>query len=847
MNFQKNQTLIAIALILILAAPVLMTTMQPAKAQSYTATYPTTAFCVVSPNPIGVNQPVSVIFWLGTAPPQNSNQTVYTGWMLSVKITKPDGKTETKGPYKTDAVGGGYFVYTPTSVGNYTFKMTFPGQEVVLNSASFYMALTNGKYYFEPSTSKDTPLTVQATSMQILDQTPLPSGYWSNPITAENQNWYSIAGNYLGGMNTLSPYTTAPSTAHILWTKPLAYGGIAGGASGWGINYYNAIPYEPLFTPPVIISGRLYYNVHISGFGSANPGVACVDLRTGALIWEKDDMPQISCGQTYTVQLENDYGVVAYLWASSGGNLLMYDAFTGDLVTTIANVAGMFGFSPTYGPKGELLVYSLDGATNTLSLWNSTQAIMSQSGIQWNAQAWRPPATVNYSDGMQWTVSVPSVAGGTPSLGFVDLADGVMIAEATITATMNTSNPTFVDIGYSTKNGAQLWTATRTGYGWGFSGFNGPGLLNFKLGYGEGIYSFFHKETLQIHAFDIKTGDWLWDTESFTTFTHNDYSMYDWNAYVAYGKLYVSGYSGDVIAFDLTTGKELWTYIQDNPGYTSPYGTWPALDGVFFADNKVFLPTEEHTPNTPMLRGYRLICIDATTGQQIWDIANFGRSWAVADGILVDYNCYDNTAYAFGKGLSATTVTAAPGVGNGVTIQGTVTDQSPGQTALGIPAAGTPAISDQYMTAWMEYLYMQQQMPTNATGVPVTVTVTDQSGNAVFTTTVTSDISGQFVAPWTPTTTGTYTVNAVFAGSNSYYASSGETHILVGSTQVTAAPTATPTPTPTPTPTASPTASPSPAPSPPGTGLGTEVYVAIAAAVIIIAIAAVAVFLRRRK
>ncbi len=835
-NVEKRlslKSIISVAFVLLLTTPLLMTTMLSVEAVDYNASYPTTAFCVVSPNPIGVNNPVSVIFWLGTAPPQNSNQAVYTGWKITIEITKPDGSTETKGPYTTDSVGGGYFIFTPTATGDYTFKATFPGQEVTLSSVSPFMGLTAGTYYFQASESNKIPLVVQEASMKILDQTALPTDFWSNPITAENQEWYAIAGNSLSSMMSdyLAEYTTAPNSAHIIWTKPLAFGGITGGSSGWGINYYNAIPYEPYFTPPVIISGRLFYNTHTQGFGTASPGVACLDLRTGDLIWEKSDMPQITCGQTYTCQLQDGYGAVAYLWASSGVNLLMYDAFTGELVTTIGNATG--GFSPLYGPQGELLVYSLDGVSLKLSLWNSTRALMSQSGIQWSAQAWRPPATVDYKNGIQWDVSVPAVSGGTPSQGFIDLANGVLVAEATITATMNTDNPTFVDIGYSTKDGSQLWTATRTGYNWGFSGYNSPGLLNMRLAYGEGIYAIFEKETTQMHAFNIKTGEWLWDTESFTTYTHNDYSMYDWCGYIAYGKMYVTGYSGDVIAFDLS-GNELWTYTQDNPGYTTPYGSWPMLDGIFFADGKVFLPTEEHTPNTPMLRGYRLICIDANSGQKIWDIPNFPRSWAIADGVLVDYSCYDNLAYAFGKGNSATTVTATAGVGNSVVIQGTVTDQSPGQTAKGIPAAGTPAICDEKMSAWMAYLYQQQAMPTDVFGVPVALTVIDPSGASHEIGTVTSDANGNFAMLYTPASQGLYTVIATFAGTNSYFASHAETHFGVGAV-VSSLPSNIP-------------ASPSPSlvENPESTS-NTVLYVTLAAVVIIVIIAVAAVILRRRK
>ena len=72
-----------------------------------------------------------------------------------------------------------------------------------------------------------------------------------------------------------------------------------------------------------------------------------------------------------------------------------------------------------------------------------------------------------------------------------------------------------------------------------------------------------------------------------------------------------------------------------------------------------------------------------------------------------------------------------------------VTDTSPGtkqnELAMKFPN-GVPAVSDQSMTDWMEYLYMQQARPTDAKGVPVTLSVVDSNGNyREIGTTTTSD------------------------------------------------------------------------------------------------------------
>ena len=156
-------------------------------------------------------------------------------------------------------------------------------------------------------------------------------------------------------------------------------------------------------------------------------------------------------------------------------------------------------------------------------------------------------------------------------------------------------------------------------------------------------------------------------------------------------------------------------------------------------------------------------------------------------------DAYDNQLYCYGKGLSATTVTAPETtqvLGTKILVKGTVTDQSPGQTSPGIPAKGTPAISDDSMSAWMEYLYMQQPQPTNATGVQVIIEVLDPNNNYHEVGTTTSDASGLYSLAFTPEVSGKYTIIARFAGSESYFGSSAETAVNIED-----APAATPQPT----------------------------------------------------
>jgi hypothetical protein len=218
--------------------------------------------------------------------------------------------------------------------------------------------------------------------------------------------------------------------------------------------------------------------------------------------------------------------------------------------------------------------------------------------------------------------------------------------------------------------------------------------------------------------------------------------------------------------------------------------------------------------------------INSKTGASLWNMTGWWNYGALADGVWVVQNNYDNQIYAFGKGPTATTVEAPLtqiAKDTSFIIQGTVTDQSPG-------AKGTPAISDQYMSEWMAYLYEQQALPStfpcDCAGVPVTLTATNLNRQTTTIGTAVVDSSGNFAYTWAPTTAGSYIITATFGGSNSYYKSSAETCIVVGSVsgEVT----------------------PSPAPAPGGETVATW-YIVAAAVVIIIIVILAAIILRRRK
>jgi len=83
----------------------------------------------VAPNPVGVGQTAYLGFWLDKVPPTATGREYGTRWHdMTVEVTKPDGTTETLGPYDSDAVGGACASYTPEQIGTYKFVFKYPGQ-----------------------------------------------------------------------------------------------------------------------------------------------------------------------------------------------------------------------------------------------------------------------------------------------------------------------------------------------------------------------------------------------------------------------------------------------------------------------------------------------------------------------------------------------------------------------------------------------------------------------------------------------------------------------------------------------------------------------------------------------
>jgi len=905
MQIAENKTMASIiALFLMLTIAVTIVALPTANAHTPPWTMQTYAYIAVEPDPVGVGQFVYIVVWVSPNPPTAQGIAGDMWRNMTVTVTKPNGDIQKLGPWNSDPTGSTFTSYTPDQVGTYSFKFEFPGQVLSLYGPTGLAGNPLSPWINDTYTasSATTTLTVQQEPVTEPPIYPLPTEYWTRPIEGENTPWASIASHWLGGASIygrLQQDGVAPNSAHIMWTRPIEFGGTVGGTEAPivggdyfipNIGFYAGQSYEGRFTNPLILQGRLYYPEPLGHSGSGG-GYTCVDLRTGETLWHSDTIgnligntstgapnviPTPSFGQLYNYESQNQHGVVGgILWqvstvgtgAAANITWQAFDPFTGKWMFnetgippsyTVGNITQ--SIQDIYTNKGEIvryvLNYDIGKRFGWLALWNNTRKDMGLElvdpymGLGTNAYQWRPNGkSVDMSKAYSWNVTtIPALPGlqfdanynpttGYPAIVQVLPGDIILGRSSTFTARSGTINP-YTMWAISDKpasRGQLLWIKNYPAPAGNLS----RGLIGgTPVDPVNRVFVMNDLETMQLLGYSLDTGELLWgpvgkDFPAFqyygTIGTSNQYG------YVAYGNLYVMGYGGAIYCYNTKNGNLLWKYNNTFSAHETPWGNYPTFIGAI-ADGKVYAYNGEHSANLPHYKGSKIRCINATTGEEIWtllswyNVGGFDSGTApVADGCLVYRNAYDNQIYCIGKGPTATTVEApmtAITAGDSVVIRGTVTDISAGaeqpEQAARFPN-GVPAVADESMSAWMEYVYMQKPYPTNAAGVAVTLDVIDANGNYRSIGTATTDMSSTFGLTWKPDIPGKYTIIATFMGSESYYASYAETYAVA-----VEAPAATPTPTPLALP-------------------PTETYFAVSTIAIIIAIAIAVVLLLRKK
>jgi outer membrane protein assembly factor BamB len=820
MKILANKAATAVSLLLMFAMAVSLVALPAATAQADYRTKKTHAMCGLMPNPVGVGQ--EVLVWVAITDYVENQSCGWEG--LTVTVERPDGTTETLGPFRTDATGGTGTVYVPGQVGNYTFQTHFPAQWFNWTIAPMFDPEIYGNIWYEASDSEKVTLVVQEEPIPEYPATPLPTEYWTRPINAQHYTWNTISANWLGipsnsGFGFMVPVENnddAPESPHILWTKPLSTGGLSGGFLG-DHSAETGDAYEGKFVNTVILNGILYYNRYAQGFmgGWNQQGIYAVDLRTGEELWFKNNS-RIAFGQTLYWDSFNMHGVFSYIYESvttfdwmtftSSTTWKAYDPLTGEYQFSISNIPSsgeMFGASYTQiGPKGEIIIYNIDLAHGWVAKWNSTLAVRGYTAPgDMDAGSWGSWAntqrTFDGTQGYEWNKTLSAGAGNLPGVVTAVLEDRVVGCTAGGFTSIG-ERPVVIwsfSLESTTDTLPLLYNTT-----WQ------PPTGDLSISYGETsledkVFTIKIKETRQIYGFNLDTGQKIWGPSE----SQAALDIYGFSGSIAYGKLLSTGYGGILYCYDVKTGELLWTYEATDPYNEILWSTnWPIFV-AFITDGKIYLQHSEHSPVNPLPRGAPFICIDIETGEKLWEIplrtTNWGGGPVIGDSIIALWNSYDSQIYALGKGPSATSVAASPKIsvhGDSVLVEGMVTDISSGTKEYALTTRfpnGVPAVSDENMSAWMEYVYMQFPRPTDVVGVEVTISVLDPNNNVYDVGTATSDASGTFCCEFTPEVPGLYTVIATFAGSDSYWPSYAETYLKVNE-----APAATPEPTPTPAP-----------------------------------------------
>jgi hypothetical protein len=682
------------------------------------------------------------------------------------------------------------------------------------------------------------------------DLAPGYSGFMGTYNAGGNGEYLAGAGDVVGSMTSHVMWTKPMGPGGIVGGNQTSIiGDSYFEGSAYNQRYENPIIVDGILIYTNIVS---FAGTPASLSGSAYGPTVGVDLTTGKQLWSNSNMPQISFASVYDVQDPNQHGVYPpVLYAVTGGNSLFgwspeswkaYDAYTGDYMFSINNIPVGNAATAMLGPNGEYLIITLTNygtAANPnwyMQEWNSSRLW----GNNYSGESTSPPVippvnsannvTGGWTGGMINGAYVPSMYDFNVSVPFLDSSYGsAPITEVyglqgceLLAYSGNLPSTGAIFMGpqsdtpytYFTLNidentpsslGSVIWHNTLQ------PPPNNITVLEAGVDTVNGVFVENYRETSQYVGYSLNTGQKIWGPtapEAYLDYYGSPASGSLANAF-AYGNMYVSAYAGIVYCYGTKTGDLLWTYgtggsgNSTNSGLNTPFGNYPTFVNAI-GSGMVYIVTTEHTPETPLFKGGFSRAINATTGKEIWTISDYTGefetfSYAAADGYNTWFNGYDSQIYVVGRGPSQTTVNAPnAGLASGqpVVIRGTVIDVSAGtkqnEQASDFPN-GVPVCSDASMGAWMGYVYQQQPMPTNFTGVPVTISVTDSNHNTRVIGTAMTNANGMYTLTWTPDISGNYTVYANFLGTNGYWPSSDTTSFTVMQPGATIAPTATPT------------------------------------------------------
>ena len=806
-NLRKihNMKFKAIAIITLFALSIILPSALAGLPTNYTyPSRPTSTVVGISPTLVGLGQQVLINIFTYPAPTGPTYYAQNLGMLggfqnISCTITAPDGTQNTFKPIDitllhanvsvpglAEIVGSLEFYYAPTQLGNYSVTASFAGQIYTASS------LNDTVLYEASSTTQAATFTVQnetvlSGQLNGYPWSPLPTDYWTNPVSTNNREWSAISGDWTQAPGTLAYITTpynqyslAPSSPHILWANQVALSGLVGGQ--YGSLAYNSVGGILSGYGNIIIDGKMYQNGESGSFN-------CIDIRTGKTLWTATGSVTIGwhtygTGAAYQglSNMANEGGISAYLWGGwPTSTWTAYNPFDGSAVKTLTNAPT--NLDEVQWTDGSTIVWCTQspgfnmGGANTQ--YNNTRAMQYdyENLIKWD---YSKVTGNDWHTGIVWNISVTEANEvGPGDNGFYGFRCWPFPEANVVVVRSHNANQYMA--GYDMTTGAKLWKNNATILDIG---------VQDPTGGDAGPIIMIDGATHSFVAYSVTSGKEIWRA-SMGDLPWGESPTYEYVTNVVSRTFYYGSYDGHVYAVNVDTGKPVWTSDYTGDSDESIYGH-PAYGAgtVAGADNELYFSTANVYSLEPRTRFQELNCVNETTGKFIWSLPIGVGPSAIADGYLIGLDGDNGIQYCIGKGQTDATVTApttAVATGTDVLIQGTIMDQSPGKP-------NTPAISDENMSVWMDYLYGQNatliNSPPQCNGVTVRLSALDPNGNVVDLGKTTSDGSGQFAINYTPTTAGMYTVYATFDGSNSYYGSYAEAHLSVSSS---VAPTSQPT------------------------------------------------------
>jgi hypothetical protein len=716
----KNKTMaILIAAILTISMSASLILIPNANAHTPVWNIPTYAYIVAAPSPIGIGQNAHVYMWLnpvygvagGSTAAVGTNGSTASAALIAnsyrfknynLTITAPDGHATTQ-IFDTifDTTSNQFTQFIPDQIGTYTLEFTFPGQTYGENGNGYENSVMINDTYLPSHAS--TTLTVQQDPIaDPINSYPLPQQYWSHPIYAENTDWWAISSDWLGqGSGPVNGYGGSansilyhpdgigPLTSHVMWTRPLQFGGVVGGdpfikggttpgdGGAKGAVYYEGSSYQPRFTNPIIVSGYLIYTEPVSFTGPRSGPTTAIDLRTGKILWSRDDVPSLSFAYTFNVWDQDQHGTFPpILFTSNFGQA--FDAYTGDPMFNVINVPSGIAIG---GPSGEQLRYAIANAgTSTnkqyyLAEWNSSK--LWQYDINpYTGGGSTSPSVINASNGvLVGSVPIPitGASGTTPTGGFASVPYGSSIiinaniplnsttvgfgghglttydwnvslpivntmpppypTINTVTGQLNPVNPNANPVTILAGRAGDMLLCRNGSLPSGFSG--APAGSSAGLGYPQLPYTYFAinlnesrgaiGSILWMKTYDPPAGN-VTQFQSAVDFDSQVFVLQDWETI---------GYSG----YSLVDGSLLWT--------TEPQNDW----NYYFDPGQPTLGTAAYGNFYNAGFGGIVYCYDIKSGQLKWTYGNGGEGNSTNGGLQIFYGTYPTELQAIANGV----------------------------------------------------------------------------------------------------------------------------------------------------------------------------------------------------